>query len=160
MGQLGISSTSLVTLLGVFGLALSLALQDTLSNIAGGLFVLTTKPYKVGDYVEACGMEGTVQYIGFIHTILTPIDNKPIYLPNGPVSKDEIVNYSTQGRRQLELNIGIGYEDDSAAARALIAQVVQADPGWKKGRRLSSKCGSWAPAPCRSKCGPGLLPPI
>ncbi len=133
MGQLGISSTSLVTLLGVFGLALSLALQDTLSNIAGGLFVLTTKPYKVGDYVEACGMEGTVQYIGFIHTILTTIDNKTIYLPNGPVSKDEIVNYSTQGRRQLELNIGIGYEDDSAAARALIAQVVQADPRVEKG---------------------------
>ena len=76
MGQLGISSTSLVTLLGVFGLALSLALQDTLSNIAGGLFVLYTKPFKVGDYVELWGVEGTVQLIGFIHTTLTTIDNK------------------------------------------------------------------------------------
>ena len=83
MGQLGISSTSLVTLLGVFGLALSLALQDTLSNIAGGLFVLYTKPFKVGDYVELWGVEGTVQLIGFIHTTLTTIDNKLVYVPNG-----------------------------------------------------------------------------
>ncbi len=128
MGQLGISSTSLVTLLGVFGLALSLALQDTLSNIAGGLFVLYTKPFKVGDYVELWGVEGTVQLIGFIHTTLTTIDNKLIYVPNGQLSKDKIINYSAEGRRQLEMTVGIGYEDDSAAARKLIEQVVSADP--------------------------------
>ena len=106
-------------------------------------------------------MEGTVQYIGFIHTILTTIDNKTIYLPNGPVSKDEIVNYSYQGRRQLELNIGIGYEDDSAAARALIAQVVQADPrGGKRGAAFRQSVGAGPQRRPDQRCGPGLLPPI
>ena len=132
MGQLGISSTSLVTLLGVFGLALSLALQDTLSNIAGGLFLLYTKPFKPGDYVELWGEEGTVQLIGFIHTTLATVDNKLIYVPNGQLSKDKIINYSAQGRRQMEMTVGIGYEDDSAAARKLIQQVLSADPRVEK----------------------------
>lgn len=78
--------------------------------------------------MELWGVEGTVQLIGFIHTTLTTIDNKLIYVPNGQLSKDKIINYSAEGRRQLEMTVGIGYEDDSAAARQLIEQVVSADP--------------------------------
>lgn len=139
MGQLGISSTSLVTLLGVFGLALSLALQDTLSNMAGGIFVLYTKPFKIGDYIEVCGVEGTVQMIGFIHTTLATVDNKLIYVPNGQLSKDKIVNYSAEGRRQLEMEIGVGYEDDSATARKLIRDVVASDPRIEEGAPIFVK---------------------
>lgn len=127
LNQLGISSTSLVALLGTFGLALSLAMQDTLANIAGGIFVMYTKPFRVGDYIAVCGVEGTVQALGFIHTTLATIDNKLIYIPNGQLSKDTIVNFSGDSRRQLEMDIGIGYQDDSAAARLLISQVVAAD---------------------------------
>ena len=128
MGQLGISSTSLVTLLGVFGLALSLALQDTLSNIAGGLFVLYTKPFKVGDYVELWGVEGTVQLIGFIHTTLTTIDNKLIYVPNGQLSKDKIINYSARGIRRIDHAITASYDDSTEAVRAACLRAVEHTP--------------------------------
>lgn len=139
MGQLGVSSSSFVTLLGVFGLALSLAMQDTLANIAGGIFVMYTKPFKAGDYVELCGAEGTVRLVGFIHTTLATVDNKLIYVPNGQLSKGNIVNYSAEGRRQLELTVGIGYEDDTAAARQLIQDVIAADPRVDQSRPIFVK---------------------
>lgn len=139
MGQLGIPSSSFVTLLGVFGLALSLAMQDTLANIAGGIFVLYTKPFKAGDYVELCGAEGTVRLIGFIHTTLATVDNKLIYVPNGQLSKGNIVNYSAEGKRQLELTIGVGYQDDTAAVRQLIQDVIAADPRVDQSRPIFMK---------------------
>lgn len=139
MGQLGIPSSSFVTLLGVFGLALSLAMQDTLANIAGGIFVLYTKPFKVGDYVELCGAEGTVRLIGFIHTTLATVDNKLIYVPNGQLSKGNIVNYSAEGKRQMEMTIGISYQDDSTAARQLMQQVIAADPRVDQSRPIFVK---------------------
>lgn len=139
MSQLGIPSSSFVTLLGVFGLALSLAMQDTLANIAGGIFVLYTKPFKAGDYVELCGAEGTVRLVGFIHTTLATVDNKLVYVPNGQLSKGNLVNYSAEGRRQLELTVGIGYEDDTSAARQLIQDVIAADPRVDQGRPIFVK---------------------
>ncbi|WP_458863351.1 mechanosensitive ion channel family protein [Acidaminobacterium chupaoyuni] len=133
MSQLGISPTSLITLLGVFGLAISLSLQDSLSNMAGGILVLTAKPFSLGDYVEVGAVQGTVARIGLNHTILNTVDNKRIYIPNGALSKATIINYSAEGRRQAELTFSIGYQDDSVAARALILQIVAADERTERG---------------------------
>ncbi len=126
--QLGIQVTSLVTLLGVFGLAASLALQNSLSNLAGGIFVLVTKPFSTGDFIEVSGgASGTVDSIGFIHTIVKTIDNHRIYIPNGALSADKIVNYSAEPLRRLELTFSVCYECDAGEARALIERTLLED---------------------------------
>ncbi len=126
--QLGIQVTSLVTLLGVFGLAASLALQNSLSNVAGGIFLLVTKPFSTGDYIEVSGgAAGTVDSVGFIHTVVKTIDNHRIYIPNGSFSADKIVNYSAEPNRRLELTFSVPYACDAGEARALIERTLLQD---------------------------------
>ncbi|PWM25999.1 MAG: small-conductance mechanosensitive channel, partial [Oscillospiraceae bacterium] len=92
--KLGIPVASLIAALGVIGLAVSLAVQNTLSNIAGGILILFSKPFAVGDYVEAGGVGGTVREIGLVYTKLATVDNKLISVPNGDISAAKITNYS------------------------------------------------------------------
>lgn len=125
--RLGLPTTSLITLLGTLGLAFSLALQSSLSNLAGGLFILTTKPFVTGDFIDVAGQSGTVSRIGFIHTMLNTLDNKQIYLPNGTVSSAVIVNYSHEQRRQLDLEIPVPYNCSLKAARDVITAAVSGD---------------------------------
>ena len=127
--RLGLPTTSLITLLGTLGLALSLAMQNSLANLAGGLFILTTKPFQTGDYIEVGGQGGTVSKVGFIHTMLNTLDNKQIYIPNGTVSSSTIVNYSNEERRQLDLDIPVPYECSLAEARDLIFRAASAQEG-------------------------------
>ena len=126
--RLGLPTTSLITLLGTLGLALSLAMQSSLANLAGGLFIMTTKPFVTGDFSDVAGQSGTVSKIGFIHTMLNTLDNKQIFIPNGTVSSSVVVNYSHEPRRQLDLDIPVPYECSLAAARAAIEQAVAAEP--------------------------------
>lgn len=126
--MLGIPSTSLVTALGAVGLALSLAVKDGLANLAGGLVLLTTKPFVVGDYIEAEGVGGTVAKIDLVHTMLRTIDNKEIFIPNGQMSNAKVVNYSAEPLRRLDLEFQIGYHDDLDAAKALVAEIVARHP--------------------------------
>jgi len=126
--RLGLPTTSLITLLGTLGLALSLAMQSSLANLAGGLFIMTTKPFVTGDFIDVAGQSGTVSKIGFIHTMLNTLDNKQIFIPNGTVSSSVVVNYSHEPRRQLDLDIPVPYECSLAAARAAIEQAVAAEP--------------------------------
>ncbi|MEA5038947.1 MAG: mechanosensitive ion channel family protein [Clostridiaceae bacterium] len=125
--RLGLPTTSLLTLVGALGLAFSLALQSSLSNLAGGIFILTTKPFVTGDYIEVAGQGGTVTQIGFIHTRLNTIENKQIYIPNGTVSSSTITNYSHEDRRQLDINIPVPYDCSLKEARKVIETVVSAD---------------------------------
>lgn len=126
--QLNIPVTSLVTLLGAFGLAVSLALQNSLANLAGGIFILVTKPFSTGDYIEVTGgAEGTVDSIGFIYTIVKTVDNRRIYLPNGSISADKITNYSAEENRRLEITFPVSYGCDAAAARSLIEETLLLD---------------------------------
>ena len=122
----GINTTSLLTLLGIAGLAVSLSVQDSLSNLAGGITILGTKPFKVGDYVEIGGTAGTVLEIGMIHTKLNTLDNTRIVLPNSTVVSSQVNNYSYEGLRRVDLvfsaNAGAPVEDVKAALQEIMAK--------------------------------------
>lgn len=117
---LGIKITSLLALFSVVGLAFSLALQDSLSNLASGIMLLAGHPFKIGDYVEAGGQEGTVKNIGIIHTLLATPDNKLIYVPNSAISSSKIVNYSTEATRRIDINVSASYDDPTEKVRAAL----------------------------------------
>ena len=125
---LGIDVTSLVAVLSVAGLAVSLAVQGILSNLAGGLQVLTSKTFKVGDYIETNSVSGTVAEIGMAHTKLTTIDNKVIYIPNSEIASAKILNYNPQERRRVDLVFSASYDDPTACVVGAIRGVVDAHP--------------------------------
>lgn len=122
--QLGLPTTSIITLVGTFGLAFSLALQSSLSNLAGGIFILTSKPFVTGDFITAGDVSGTVTKIGFIHTLLNTMDNRQIYVPNGTISGASIINFSRETRRQIELTIPVPYECSLQDAKSVIEAAV------------------------------------
>ncbi len=112
VGSLGFNVSSLVAVLSVAGLAVSLAMQNSLSNLAGGIMILVTKPFLVGDFVEVGGQSGTVLEIGMAYTKVNTIDNKRISIPNSAISGANIVNYSTEGMRRVDLTFNVAYEND------------------------------------------------
>lgn len=122
--MLGLPPASLITVAGTLGIAFSLAMQDSLANIAGGILIMYTSPFKTGDYIEACGVEGTVDKVGLVHTALNTVDNKKIFVPNGTLSKDKIINYSAEDHRRLELIFQIGYGCDTKKAKSIIEETV------------------------------------
>ena len=121
---LGVKVTSLLALFSVVGLAFSLALQDSLSNLASGIMLLAGHPFKVGDYVEAGGQEGTVKNIGIIHTMLATPDNKLIHVPNSAISSSKIVNYSTEPTRRLDIAVSASYDAPTATVRKALLEVA------------------------------------
>ena len=125
--MVGIATTSFVAVLGAAGLAIGLALQGSLANLAGGVLVLLFKPYRVGDFIEAQGVAGTVKEIQIFSTIINTTDNKVIIIPNGKLSNDVITNYSLEQTRRADWLFGISYTDDIGKARQLIAEVLAAD---------------------------------
>lgn len=126
-GMVGIETTSFIAVLGAAGLAVGLALQGSLANFAGGVLILLFRPYKVGDYVEAQGVGGTVKEIGIFTTVISTPDNKHIIVPNGAVSNGIITNYSTEPTRRVDFVFGIGYDDDIGKARETVSKVIEAD---------------------------------
>jgi len=128
LGYLGVPMTSLVAVLGVLGLALSLAIQGTLSNLAGGIMLLTARPFSAGDWVEAAGVSGTVSEVGLVYTKLNTVDNKVIYIPNGEISAKTIINYSAEKKRQVELKVPVSYDAPAEKVKESIAQVVGEHP--------------------------------
>jgi len=127
LSALGIEMTSFVAILGAAGLAVGLALSGTLQNFAGGVMLLIFKPFKVSDFIEAQGHSGTVSEIQIFNTILKTPDNKTIIIPNGGLSTNSMVNYSTEPQRRVDWTIGIGYGDDADKARAVIKGMLDAD---------------------------------
>jgi small conductance mechanosensitive channel len=119
-GLLGIPITSLLAVLGVAGLAVSLSVQNTLMNLFGGLLVLATKPFIVGDYIAAGGSEGTVLDVGLIYTQIATFDDKIIFLPNGTLSSGQIVNYTRTRKRRLDMTFSATPDSDPEAVKALI----------------------------------------
>lgn len=109
---LGISMASIITIIGSAGLALGLALQGGLSNIAGGVMIMIFKPFKVGDYIDTHADSGTVKEINIFHTVLTTVDNKTVVLPNGNLSNSVIVNYTAMKQRMLDLEVSVSYDSD------------------------------------------------
>jgi small conductance mechanosensitive channel len=123
----GVAVTSFIAVIGAAGLAIGLALQGSLSNFAGGVMILLFKPFKMGDFIQTMGHEGTVKDIQLFHTVLRPLDNRTVIIPNGPLYNGPIVNFTTAGTRKINLTYGIGYGDDADKAIALLTELLQAD---------------------------------
>lgn len=127
--SVGIPVTSLVTVLGVVGLAVSLAVQDSLAKLAGGLMVLAAKPFVVGDYIDVGTVSGTVQEIGLIYTCLATPDNKAVYLPNNDIAGARVTNYSAQSVRRVDLTVCASYDDSTETVKAALRHALEAVPG-------------------------------
>ena len=127
LGMLGIQTTSFIAVLGAAGLAIGLALQGSLSNFAAGVLMIIFRPFKVGDFIEAAGVAGTVEEIQIFTTQLATADNKTIIIPNAKLTADNIINYSTKGTRRADMVFGIGYEDDIDKARDIITEILSND---------------------------------
>lgn len=123
---LGIPVASFVAILGATGLAIGLAFQGALSNLAGGVLLLTMRPFKVGDYIEGGGYSGTVKAIQILYTELITPDNRMIYVPNGNLSNAGIVNYSVHDTRRVDFTFGVGYEADNKHVRETLSEVIHA----------------------------------
>lgn len=124
--QLGIPVTSLIAALSVAGLAVSLAIQGALSNIAGGIMILLTKPFVVGDYVEAGDVGGTVEEIGLSYTRLMTVDNRAVYVPNSDVSTAKITNYTAAPTRRMEIKVTASYDAPTESVKkALFAAAAR-----------------------------------
>ncbi len=125
---LGINTTSFAAILGAAGLAIGLALQGSLSNFAGGILILLLKPYRIGEFIEAKGMTGTVKEIQIFYTLLNTTDNKLIIIPNGELSNSPITNYSREPLRRVDITVGIGYGDDIRTAKEIMSKAANAHP--------------------------------
>ncbi len=124
LSVLGIPATSIITVIGTAGVAIGLALQDSLSNVAGGIMLLINKPFKIGDYIMVSGVSGTVKQITILYTRLDSDSNQAIFIPNGQVSGAVVTNNNTNGTRRVDLKFSISYEDDYQKAREIILQVL------------------------------------
>lgn len=122
--SLGINASSLLALVGVLGLAVSLAVKDSLANLAGGLTILSTRPFKVGDYVEIGDNNGTIQEIGLVYTSLTTLDNRRILVPNSVVVDADVTNYSTEPLRRVDIKVTASYDAPVEKVKQTIQQVI------------------------------------
>jgi small conductance mechanosensitive channel len=127
MSQLGIQTTSLIAVMGAAGLAVGLALQGALGNFAAGVLIVMFRPYRVGDYVEAAGIAGTILQVQILTTMLKTADNKLIVVPNGQIMSGIITNYSAHETRRVDMVVGVSYEDDIDKVRATIQELIDAD---------------------------------
>lgn len=124
LSVLAIPTTSLITAIGTAGVAIGLALKDSLSNFASGVLILANAPFKVGDFVDLNGQSGTVLEIGLMETKLRTVDNRHIVIPNNTVTNGIVVNFSSETNRRLDLDFTIAYEDDAELAISLIRGII------------------------------------
>lgn len=127
LSQLGIQTTSILAALGAIGLAIGLALQNTLSNIAAGIMLLWLRPFSIGDYIETTDSSGSVQEIGLFATRLTTVEGLYVFVPNSELWNKKIVNYSRQPKRMLRETFAISYDDDVEKAREVLLGLLAAD---------------------------------
>ena len=128
LGSLGISVTSLIAMLSVIGVAFSLAIQDFLSNVFGGIQIISNHPFKVGDYVEAGGQAGTVRDVGLFYTKLDTPDKKLVQIPNSKIANDSVVNYSQAPYRRLEFLISVTYDSDVEKVKSVLLKLLSDHP--------------------------------
>ena len=125
----GVDAASIVAILGSAGVAIGLAIQGSLSNLACGVLILMLKPFKVGDYIQesATGKEGTVTEIQIFYTKLLTVDNKTVVLPNGPLANHSLVNVTAQKERRLDISVGVSYKTDLKIAKEVLSEVIEKD---------------------------------
>lgn len=125
--QLGVNTTSFLAILGAAGLAIGLALKDSLSNFASGVMIILFRPFKIGDFINAGGVSGTVEEISIFNTILKTGDNQSLIVPNGSITSGTITNVNAKPTRRVDLLIGISYDDDIKKAKDILNDVVKSN---------------------------------
>ncbi len=125
IGYLGIDTSAITALIASFGVCIGLAVNGALSNLAGGVLILITRPFKVDDFIEAQGISGVVVDIHITSTKIVTGDNKVVYVPNGSLANGNIINYSEKETRRVDLEFSIGYGADSEKAKAIIADIFE-----------------------------------
>src|SRR5262245_42494138 len=128
LGKLGIQTTSLLALLSAAGLAIGLALQGSLANFAAGLLLILFRPIRQGDFISAAGVEGTVQDVQILTTILHTVDNLRLTIPNAKITEGIITNYSVMPTRRIQLTVGVSYDDDLQQVKHVLAAVLAEEP--------------------------------
>lgn len=128
LNQLGVATSSMLAVLGAAGLAIGLALKDSLSNIASGVLMVAFRPFGVGDFVETASVKGKVEKISVFYTELRTVDNKVVIIPNALVTSGVITNFTADDNRRLELNVGVGYGSDLAKTRQLLLDMLDQHP--------------------------------
>ncbi|MBO6879819.1 MULTISPECIES: mechanosensitive ion channel family protein [Winogradskyella] len=128
LGTVGIETASFAAVIAAAGLAIGLALQGSLGNFAGGVLIMIFKPFKIGDFIEAQGESGTVKEIEIFTTKLTTPDNKEVILPNGSLSNGNIINYSTEDMRRVDITFGVGYDSGIKQTKEVIMSVIERHP--------------------------------
>jgi len=126
LNQLGIDTTSFIALLGAAGLAVGLALKDSLQNFAAGVMLILFRPFKLGDFIDAGGVTGAVEKITVFSTIMKTGDNREMIVPNGHIYSGAITNYSAKETRRIDMVFGIGYDDDMLKAKIIMEDILQA----------------------------------
>lgn len=121
---IGINTSSLLAILSVAGLAVSLSIQDSLSNLASAIMILTAKPFKIGDFIEVKGKSGTVEQTGIIYTIILTPDNQRIHIPNSQITSNEITNFTAVGKRRAEIVVSASYDAPVEAVKAALLQAA------------------------------------
>jgi small conductance mechanosensitive channel len=125
--QLGVDTTSFFAILGAAGLAIGLALKDSLGNFASGVMIILFKPFKVGDVINAAGVTGSVEEVSVFNTIMITPDNQKMIVPNGSILGGSITNINAKPQRRVDLVVGIGYDDDIKKAKNILNEIVEAD---------------------------------
>lgn len=128
LGSLGVSVSSLVATLSVVGVAFSLAIQGFLSNVFGGIQIISNKPFQIGDYVDAGEESGTVKEVGLFYTKLDTPDNKLIQIPNSIIANSNITNYSSAVNRRVEITVGVSYDDDIEKVKFVLLKLATEHP--------------------------------
>ncbi|RUO62591.1 mechanosensitive ion channel domain-containing protein [Pseudidiomarina insulisalsae] len=136
LSQVGVQTTSFIAILGAAGLAIGLSLQGSLSNMASGVLIITFRPFRAGEYVEAGGVSGTVEEVNIFQTVLKTPDNKVVFVPNAQITGQPITNYSREDTRRVDLLIGVSYDADLHKTKEVLESVLKADdrllkePAW------------------------------
>lgn len=128
LDQLGVNTTSIIAVLGAVGLAVGLALKDSLQNFAAGVMLIINRPFRLGNFVEVAGVSGIVEQISIFSTIMRTTDNREITIPNGQIYADTITNYSARDTRRVDLVFGISYDSDLLKAKQILTDIVSAHP--------------------------------
>lgn len=128
LNRFGVQTASIVALLGAAGLAVGLALQGTLTNLAAGVMLLAFRPYKVGDFIDAAGRFGNVQEIDLFTTVLQTFDNQQIIIPNSQIWGNQIINHSHHNVRGVDMHFGVAYKENTDEVRSIIGQVLDQHP--------------------------------
>lgn len=127
LNALGVNTTSFIAVLGAASLAVGLALQGSLSNIGAAVLIIIFRPFKVGDFIEAGGATGTVDDVNLFSTIISPVDNRTIIVPNSAIVAGNITNFSRKPQRRIDITFGIGYDDDLKLAKQTLMEILEAD---------------------------------